>query len=384
MYNQNQKDITEYCRHIVENDMPKGVIMVDDLWTPYYGSWEFDRVKFPDPKGMIDTLHEWGFRVMFWICPFVSPDSFEFRYLRDKGGLVRNPDGKVRIVEWWNGFSGVLDLSNPVDIEWFRSRCDHLTNDFGVDGFKFDAGDAYFYRPDDKTAGNVTPNEQCRLWADIGLGYPYNEYRACYRNAGRPLVQRLQDKNHSWTGHGINELIPNMLAQGILGYSYGCPDMVGGGAFSDFLPGSTKFEQELFVRYCAAAALMPMIQFSAAPWRVLDDEHYAMILGLMKLREEFLPTILELVKNSAKTGEPAVRYMEYVFPGQGFEKVIDQFCLGDDIIVAPVLAKGAVTRDVALPDGKWKDHRDGKIYDGGRTITVDAPVDSLPIMEKVR
>lgn len=384
IYNQNQKDITEYCRHIVENDMPKGVIMIDDLWTPYYGSWEFDRVKFPDPKGMIDLLHEWGFRVMLWICPFVSPDSFEFRYLRDKGGLVRNPDGKVRIVGWWNGFSGVLDLSNPVDIEWFRSRCGHLTEDYGVDGFKFDAGDACFYRPDDKTAGNVMPNEQCRLWADIGLGYPYNEYRACYRNAGRPLVQRLQDKSHSWTGHGINELIPNMLAQGILGYSYGCPDMVGGGSFSDFLPGSTKFDPELFVRYCATAALMPMIQFSAAPWRVLDDEHYAMILGLMKLREEFLPTILELVKNSAKTGEPAVRYMEYVFPGQGFEKVIDQFCLGDDIIVAPVLTKGAVTRDIALPDGKWKDHRTGKIYDGGKTITVDAPVDSLPIMERVR
>ena len=206
IYNQNQKDITEYCRHIVENDMPKGVMMIDDLWTPYYGSWEFDRAKFPDPKGMIDLLHEWGFRVMLWICPFVSPDSFEFRYLRDKGGLVRNPDGKVRIVGWWNGFSGVLDLSNPVDIEWFRSRCSHLTEDYGVDGFKFDAGDACFYRPDDKTAGNVTPNEQCRLWADIGLGYPYNEYRACYRNAGRPLVQRLQDKSHSWTGHGINEL----------------------------------------------------------------------------------------------------------------------------------------------------------------------------------
>lgn len=73
----------------------------------------------------------------------------------------------------------------------------------------------------------------------------------------------------------------------------------------------------------------------------MTTEHYAMILGLMKLREEFLPTILELVKNASKTGEPAVRYMEYVFPGQGFEKVIDQFCLGDDIIVAPVLTKGA-------------------------------------------
>lgn len=382
IYNQNQKDITEYCRTIVENNLPKGIIMIDDLWSNYYGRWDFDRKKFPDPKAMMDTLHDWGFKVMVWICPFISLDSLEYRTLRDKGGLVRGADGKVRQVQWWNGWSAVLDLSNPIDAAWFKEQCDFLTDTYGVDGFKFDAGDAKFYRTDDKTFGNVTPNEQCELWAKIGLKYPYNEYRACYKCAGKPLVQRLHDKNHSWTGHGINLLVPNMLAQGILGYAFGCPDMVGGGAYSDFLPGSTKFDPELFVRYCAAAVLMPMIQFSAAPWRVLDSEHYAMILKLMKLREEFLPTIMSLVRSAAQTGEPAVRYMEYVFPGNGFEHINDQFMLGDSILVAPIVEKGVTERKVVLPEGKWENHSTGEVIDGGRTVTASAALDQLPIFVK--
>ncbi|MBQ8509870.1 MAG: glycoside hydrolase [Clostridia bacterium] len=379
LYEQNQHDITEYCRHIVEHNMPKGVIMIDDMWCDYYGYWDFNRRKFPDPKGMMDLLHQWGFKVMVWICPFISPDSKEFRLLRDRGGLVRTQDGKVRMVEWWDGISAVLDLSNPVDQQWFREQCDFLTETYGVDGFKFDAGDAYFYRMDDKTFGNVTPNQQCELWAQVGLNYPYNEYRACCKNAGRPLVQRLQDKGHRWTGTGVNQLLPHMLAQGILGYAFGCPDMVGGGQFADFLPGAVNFEQELFVRYCAAAALMPMIQFSAAPWRVLDDEHYAMILKLMEVRERFLPEILRLVREAAFTGEPAVRYMEYVFPGQGLERVTDQFMLGDDILVAPVLTKGARSRSVILPAGRWKRDVGGELLEGGRTVTVDAALDELPV-----
>lgn len=382
IYDQNQAGITEYCRTLVENNMPRGVIMIDDLWSNYYGKWDFDRKKFPDPKAMMDTLHEWGFKVMVWICPFVSLDSIEYRYLHAKGGLVRGANGKVRHVEWWNGVSAVLDLSNPIDADWLREQCDFLTGTYGVDGFKLDAGDAQFYREDDKTYGNVTPNEQCELWAKFGLNYPYNEYRACYKCAGRPLVQRLRDKNHSWDNNGLNLLVPNMMAQGILGYAFGCPDMVGGGSFTDFLPGSAKLDQELFVRYCAAAALMPMIQFSAAPWRVLDADNYACILKLMKLREQFLPEILRLVHEAAKTGEPAVRYLEYVFPNQGYERIIDQFMLGDNILVAPIVEKGRTSRNVILPAGSWRNHATGELLDGGQTVEIKAGLDELPVLVK--
>lgn len=77
-----------------------------------------------------------------------------------------------------------------------------------------------------------------------------------------------------------------------------------------------------------------------------------------------------------------MRMMEYEFPNQGFERVSDQFMLGSDILVAPVIKKGELTRDVMLPQGKWQTD-DGKIYEGGKTVSVDAPLDVLPLFKKI-
>ncbi|MBO7149066.1 MAG: glycoside hydrolase [Clostridia bacterium] len=382
IYNQNQNGIYSYCKTIHDNDMPTGVVMIDDMWSNYYGRWDFDRKKFPEPKKLIDALHEWGFKVMLWICPFVSLDSEEFRYLRDNGALVRDKDDNPRLVRWWNGYSAVLDLSNPFDHDWLTKQCDFLTETYGVDGFKLDAGDARFYLDTDKNYGNVTPNEQCELWAKFGLKYAYNEFRACYKCAGLPLVQRLQDKGHRWTDKGIEQLVPNMLAQGILGYAYGCPDMVGGGQYLDFLPGAKQFEPELFVRYAATSMLMPMIQFSTAPWRVLDDTHYGYVKTLLKIRDEFVPVISRLAKEAANSGEPIVRYLEYVFPHEGLGHITDEFMLGNDILVAPVLEKGRLERNVILPRGLWRERATGKLYEGGTTVNVSAKLDELPIFIK--
>ncbi|MBQ7313867.1 MAG: glycoside hydrolase, partial [Clostridia bacterium] len=168
---------------------------------------------------------------------------------------------------WWNGFSCVVDMSNPDAAKWFRDMLDYLMTEYGVDGFKFDAGDVQYYRNDDVNYGGVTAHEQCELWAKLGLEYPLNEYRACYKCAGLPLVQRLCDKAHQWGA--VAKLLPDILTQGILGFPYGCPDMIGGGSFTDFLPGAPSLKPELFARYAQCAALMPMMQYSAAPWRVL-------------------------------------------------------------------------------------------------------------------
>lgn len=381
IYDQNQKDILHYANRAVAEGIKPGVLMIDDLWSNYYGKWDFDRKKFPDPKGMMEELHNLGFKVILWICPFVSLDSAEYRLLSGKGCFVKDPNtDQPRHVHWWNGISAVLDFTNPTDVEWFKQQTDFLVNEYGVDGFKFDAGDAGFYNENDKTYAPILPTGQTELWAKFGLNYPYNEYRACYGCAGLPLVQRLCDKSHSWDYSGLGAVLPNSIMQGLLGYAFACPDMVGGGSFADFLPGAKQFDPELFVRYCGASTLLPMIQFSAAPWRVLDEEHYAAVKSLMAQREEYLPLIMSLVKEAAKTGEPAVRHMEYVFPGQGLDVVNDQFMLGDELLVAPCVTKGAANRTVQLPEGRWQ-AEDGTIYTGASAITVSAPLGRVPVFK---
>lgn len=386
-YDQTQENILKYAHAIIDNGYPAGILMIDDNWSEYYGGWRFNRAKFPDPKAMMDELHGLGFKVMLWICPFIGADREEFREARGMGMIVHewNKRGiqKPKMVDWWNGFSAVLDFSNPATGDWLYEKLRPLIEEYGVDGFKLDAGDPAFYAEDDITFAPTSPNKQCEDWAKFGLRFPYNEYRACFKCAGEPLVQRLCDKNHRWLGNGIDTLIPHTLAQGILGYAFGCPDMIGGGDIADLSNDSYSLDTELFIRNVGAAALLPMMQFSAAPWRVLPEELHNDCKKLVALREKYIDLILNLTRDAAKTGEPVARYLEYVFPGQGLEKVIDEFMIGDTVLVAPVVSQGADGREVILPEGKWKNELTGEEIAGGTKVFVKAGFDRVPVFTRV-
>jgi alpha-glucosidase (family GH31 glycosyl hydrolase) len=94
------------------------------------------------------------------------------------------------------------------------------------------------------------------------------------------------------------------------------------------------------------------------------------------LRVKLGPDILELARNAARTGEPMMRYMAYVFPEEGFETVMDQYMLGDKYLVAPVMTKGVTARKVKFPRGVWRSD-DGTTVTGPCEIEVPAPLSKL-------
>ncbi|GHV09751.1 glycoside hydrolase [Spirochaetia bacterium] len=381
LYDQNEADVMRYARAVIENGYAPGILMIDDNWMEDYGVWRFDPIKFPNPDAMTRQLHEMGFKVMLWTCPFISPDSAVFRELKTAGLLLRDSGGSIVVREWWNGYSAVLDLSNPAAAEWYHRQNRFLMDQYEIDGFKFDAGDAKYYRDDDRSHTPCDANGHTELWARIGLAYPYNEYRACFKMGGQALVQRLADKNHRWDRHGMAALIPNTIMHGLLGYPFSCPDMIGGGQCADFQNNSVTLDEELFVRYAQCAALTPMMQFSAAPWRVLSRENADLCRRAADIRSRFSAYIANLAKHAARSGEPMARCMEYEFPGQGMEPVRDQFMLGSDILAAPVCEKGAVSRQVLLPKGRWT-YSDGREYSGGGAVEVKAPLETLPFFTR--
>lgn len=382
MYNQNQADILNYAAHVIDNGYPAGVFMIDDNWQKYYGNFDFKPDRFPDPKAMISQLHNDGFKIMLWISPYVSADSPEFRELTKKGYLIRRKgSNEPAIMYWWNGYSACYDLSNPAAVEHLTAQLTHLQQEYGVDGYKFDAGDINLFNGElafhDTTA---TANDMCMKWAELGLAFPFNEYRACWKMGGQALVQRLGDKDYSW--NAVKLLIPEMTGMGLMGYAYGCPDMIGGGqftAFKDVRKGNV--DERLIVRSCQIHALMPMMQFSVAPWRILSDENNAICAKYAQLHKQMGPYILQLARESAKSGEPIVRNMEYSFPHQGLADCKDQFMLGDKYLVAPVVDNGD-RRTVRLPKGRWMDDR-GKVFRGPKTIEIDAPLNRLPYFERM-
>ena len=375
---QNEEDILKYAKNIIASGMPQGVLMIDDGWSEYYGDWRFHSGKFPNPEKMITELKELGFKVMVWICPFISPDSIKFRECEKKGILIKNGKGETLVTRWWNGYSAVLDFSNPETSIWLKEQLDKL-QEIGVDGFKFDAGDSIYYNADDITYGNVTPDEQSKLWAEFGEQYPFNEYRVTFKAGGYPLMQRLCDKAHSWGVDGVASLIPDTLLQGLTGHPYGSPDMIGGGEYLNFIDmSSSRLDQELFVRHSEIACLMPAMQFSAAPFRVLNKENFEAILESIKVREKYIDYLLEMLDNTLVTGEPIIRYMSYEFPKENVERIINQFMLGDRYLVAPVYEKDKTGREVYVPQGTWLYENEKIVSQGEKKYFESVP--GIPVI----
>jgi len=323
-------------------------------------------------------LHSQGFKLMLWVCPYVMENAKSYPELASQGLLLLNKEKKPAMIKWWNGKSALLDLSNPKARDWFNAELDKLVKDYDADGFKLDAGDTKFYRGELVSFKPTLPNEHTMHFARIGLKYPLNEYRASWKMAGLPLAQRLRDKGHRWGD--LEKLIPDAIAQGLMGYAFTCPDMIGGGEYRSFL-NAKSIDQELIVRSAQCSALMAMMQFSVAPWRILNDENQKICLAMAKLHTKMGPKILELAKEAAKTGEPIVRSLEYQFPGKGYASIKDQFLLGENILVAPVTKKGARSRKVVLPDGTWKGD-DGSVVVGPKTIEIEVPLTRLPYYER--
>lgn len=377
IYDQREDRIRKYATDILRNGFPAGVLMIDDNWQEDYGVWEFHPGRFSNPKDMMNTLHNQGFKVMLWICPYFSPDCETFRLQRRKGYFLGDRRGGTYIRRWWNGYSASLDLTNPEAVRYFQERLAYLVDEYGVDGFKLDAGDARAYHDKNiKAQQDINPNAFSELWAKLGLPFRLNEYRACWKLAGQPLAQRLRDKGHVW--RDLQQLIPDALALGLMGYAYLCPDMIGGGEYTYFYDDPDKaLDQELIVRSAQCSALMPMMQFSVAPWRVLSKENMAICRDMALLHEKMGPEILALAKASSHSGEPMVRSLEYSYPHAGYAEIKDQFLLGDTLLIAPVLEKGARSRKVIFPSGSWQGD-DGSTVTGPCTLEIEVPLARLP------
>ncbi len=382
MWDVTQEKVLRYAQDILAGGMPPGVLMIDDNWYLHNGGWVFHPHRFSDPKGMVDQLHKLGFKVVVWVTPFICAETYQYRILSDAGLLLKDGKGKTRVFEWWNGFSALLDLTNPAAAKVLTDSLDTLIETTGVDGFKFDGGDPYYYTGDVHSLHPRTANAHCEDFGRVGLRYGISEYRACWKLGGEHLIQRIRDKRHEWGEDAFGDVIHSAIAQGLMGYPFTCPDMVGGGQVGSFYYKKLPFDAELFLRWAQCATFFPVIQYSLLPSRVLKGKELEICMATLQLRKKHTPRLLELVRHAAKTGEPILRHMAYVFPDEGLELVGDQYMFGDEILVAPVMQQGARSRTVRLPKGKWRGD-DGSVVSGPCQITIEAPLSRLPFYTKV-
>ena len=298
----NQEVVLQYANEIIKNDYPYNVLEIDDRWQIYYGDIGFDPKRFPNPKQMIDELHSKGFKVTAWVIPFLQTESQAFADGTNNGWLVRTADGSPYLVDWWQGRGGLLDVTNPSALEWFFERLGKLQIETGLDGFKFDAGEACFLPSDAVLHHQIHLNGYTQLYVEaVSKHYRLTEVRSGWKNQCAPIFFRQWDKTTSWgLDNGLHSVLTGILALGMAGYPFILPDMVGGNEYEE------KADAEMMIRWTQLNALLPAMQFSLAPWDY-GGESAELCRRYAKLHGEYASFIMTLAKESTQTGTPIIR-----------------------------------------------------------------------------
>jgi len=371
-----QEKVLEYARAIRQNDLPCGVIEIDDKWESRYGDMEFDAKKFPSPGTMVSELHKMGFRVTLWVHPFVNADSKTYADARMKPLFLADRNGRPGLIRWWQGIAAVWDFTNPKAAVEFRSRLTRLQKLYGFDGFKFDGGDANLVPQDLLAYKNITPAEYCDIYnREATAHFAWEETRVGVLSQPTGVVQRLIDKHSTWgIDNGFAAILPEAITVSMRGFAYVMPDMIGGNEYD-----KDRIDKELLIRWAQASALMPLMQFSKGPWR-FGEEAVRLSREASRLHVRFAPYIIALAKEFPRTGRPILRPLWYEYPDdEACGKIMDQFMVGSDLVVAPVLEKGATKRKLYLPAGDWKNVQTGETHRGGAWIEIAAPLNALPL-----
>lgn len=118
--------------------------------------------------------------------------------------------------------------------------------------------------------------------------------------------------------YGLSAVMPQMLTQGVTGYWYGCPDMVGGGLFADVE--GRRLDAELVARSCAISALMPMMQFSLDVWGLQEHAAGKLCRKFVAEREKYAAYIVDLARAASRTGRTRRAVYGVYVPPRGVRK----------------------------------------------------------------
>ncbi len=357
-YMQTQEELLAYAEKLLTEGFPAGILLISDGWRSASREYNFDRAFYPDPKGMIERLHQLGFKVMLTITPYAP--AFGRTYVSDvkKGWFVRNTEDKPVITENEGGFSACYDLSDPEQARMIQEGLQRLKEYYAVDGFRFDC------RAVMPSLSSLPGKKEAFMtqWIALGNDYPLCEYLPGLNQPFTPYVNGIENHNeYNW--ESIRKALNDMISAGLLGHSY-CHLSFPRHDLSE-LPRDEKLlasalQQDLF---------MPVANVEFAPWRITDRTLYTAVKEAIGFRTSLAEYLRETVSESARTGEPIIRHMEYQFPRNGFADCNDQFMLGAKYLFIPN-TNDVDKRTVRLPRGVWTD-REGQRFRGPVVLEVD-------------
>lgn len=356
------------------------------------GRLEWDPKQWPDHKGMIDSLKNQGVNLVLISQPYINKIGAldNYNLLAEKKMLTLDSVGNTHDVTTWVGEAGMFDVSNPATREWLWNRLKGLTEE-GIAGWWGDLGEPEVHpRTIMHANGQSAPqyhNAYCNEWSKLiydGLRKDFPEMRPLLMmRGGTAGLQRYSvfpwttDVSRSWGG--FQPQINLMLNSGMSGLGYMSSDL-GGFAVDPAHPR----DEELYVRWVQMGAFTPMMRTHAQqqpePYHYPDSEE--ILKKYVKMRYQWLPYNYTLAYENAAYGHPLARPLNFngENPGDKYSTLTDEYMWGDEVLVAPVMEKGARDRKVLFPAGEWINYNNPEEkFQGGTVATVQAPLEELPM-----
>jgi alpha-glucosidase len=397
-------------------NIPCDVIYLDIDYMPGGVALEFNPSTFPDPAGMISTLHGQGFRVVANISPFIFMHDSKYGTANSLGYFIQEPGGGTK-TGWHNywyfvggaasGSMSWVDFSITAARNWWKSQHTSFLN-YGIDGIWNDlnepdelggtwAADTPYNFDGSPVDHEDTSTQYCLLQTDSSYDTladhsantrPFVLSRGAYAGIQRSSAVWTGDNTSNWDHIARN--IPMGLSMSISGQPHNGHDI---GGFFNYPTYDSKPPGELFARWMQWGVFTGFVRAHhdgysngvsnppyVEPWEFgITVENICR--DAIGLRYRLMPYVYSLYHEAHTTGAPLQRPLVYDFPADAVTVNRNyDFMFGPNMLVAPVITQGAVTKAAYLPSGTgWSDYWTDSHYAGGQTVTVSAPLDRIPI-----
>ena len=398
-----QEEVRELVKTFEEKDIPLDVVYLDIDYMDGFRVMTFKTPNFDDAAGLIGDLKEKGIRTITIIDPGVKVDEEYDVFKRGKEGnhFTKKLDGEMFIGAVWPGNSAFPDFSNKDCREWWKSELKKFISEHGMDGIWNDMNEPCVFNNDHKTM-----LETCLHNSDNGV-IEHKEFHNRYGFEMSRCSKEAQEELHPnergfsmtratyaggqryssvWTGDNMSlwsqmRMSISMNANlGISGFSFVGNDVSGFGLDSS---------EELFIRWMEMGPFIPIFRNHSnmytrrqEPW-AFGPRAEKIAKKSIELRYELLPYIYDLYYISHKEGLPIFRpmIMEYE-KDMNLLNMREQFMLGENMLVAPVLYEGERSKTVYLPKGSWFNYFTMEKLQGGKWYKLPCELDEILVFVK--
>jgi alpha-D-xyloside xylohydrolase len=407
----NQDQLLEVAHEYSRRDLPLDVIVADFFHWPRMGDFRFEEEFWPDPAAMVKELERLGIRLMVSVWPQVSLESENFAAFFQDNLLVGTERGNP-VQMGFEGPSRFVDFTDPRARRRVWELCRASYHGLGIELFWLDEAepeygvydfDQYRYAlgPAPKV-GNIYPQAYARAFFEgqraAGQADVVNLVRCAWAGSQR-YGALIWSGDIPSTFDALRAQICAGLNMGMSGIPWFTTDI---GGFHGGDPDDPAF-RELLVRWFQFATFCPVLRMhgdrrpasrvtaadgsrrcptgAANELWSFGDGVGEILVHYLHVRERLRPYLREVMRQAHEQGQPVMRAMFHGFPDDpACWDLTDQYLLGPDVLVAPVVAPGAGGRYVHLPAGStWHDAWTGQEHAGGRQVWVDTPLAVIPL-----